>query len=694
MTSDGLFQSLEHAARQSPRAPAVVDTASTICFEDLVVRSGSLCAMFEDVGVEPGDKIAVVLPNSGAFAISAFAVWKRGAVLVPLHVQYLEDELLSYISECEVRAIIATQRMSPTVELIQRRAPAVEHAWLWSPDGKEARYVRGNDHAKQERSTDGPGTDLDLPAITQYSTGSTGWPKRVTRSHRQLLGEVESVSHLMGLGADDRVLGAAPFFHSFGLVNALLCPVLSGACVYPVNDFFPKDIASQIEREQITGFPGVPFMYQLLADDARVADFGRLRYALSAGAPLSRTTAEAFRSKYPIPIRQLYGTTETGVVAIERETGEGVEVSVGVPIPGVSIRILDAGHQPFANGEEGRVAIESRFAASKYDNPKRPADSSFEGSIFFPGDLGYIDPDGRLVLCGRGRGFINVAGNKVDPAEVEAVLKQLPAVSEAVVLGVPDGSAGEKVKAAIVVSAPCTRGDILSHCSMRLADFKRPRSIEFRKELPRSPLGKILRKYLIDDEGGRRPEYVFDPRNGFKAATEELSCVAAKCDLSTLSPFLRTLLITDGTITKNLEAYFWEPIDVELLMHVETRSEPNHSEMGLRTEGQVLQRRIVLRGRFTGSAYAFAETLIACDGLDPEFRRMLVEERKGIGELLRAWRLETYRELLAVERSQAGQWAGYLGLETAARVAIRRYNICHNRRAVIEITEVFPEERF
>jgi len=198
----------------------------------------------------------------------------------------------------------------------------------------------------------------------------------------------------------------------------------------------------------------------------------------------------------------------------------------------------------------------------------------------------------------------------------------------------------------------------------------------------------------MDDDHERRPAYLFDPRSGFRPATDALSNDSVTSSLATLSPVLRTLLVTDGTITKILEAFFWEPIDVELLLHVEAETDRAYPEMGVQVKDPMLRRRIVLRGRFTGSAYVFAETLIASNGFSPIFRRMLVEGRRRIGELIRDGRLETYRELMAVERAQAGQWAGYLGLETTARVAVRQYNICHNGRAMIQIIEVFPEDRF
>jgi chorismate-pyruvate lyase len=507
-------------------------------------------------------------------------------------------------------------------------------------------------------------------------------------------GEVESVCQVMKLGPGDRILGVSPFFHSYGIITGFLCPILSGAQTYTINDFFPKDVAALIKRERITGFPGVPFMYQQLADLSKDADLSSLRYAISAGAPLPPETAATFRSRFGLPIRQHYGTTETGSVSVEPDDpSEQQEMSVGLPFPGVRIQIVDESSHPIEPGEIGNVAISSAFAASEYESPSAPGDSAFRDNLFLPGDLGRINLLGRLVLCGRRRGFINVAGNKVDPAEVEAVLKQIPAVTEAVVLGLPDGAAGEKIKAALVTAEPCSRNEVYAHCSAALADFKRPRIIEFRKELPRSPLGKILRKYLLDEQADE-PRYVFDPRTGFRQATIALSEDPVSSSLATLSPVLRSLLVTDGTITKILEAFFWEPIDIDILKHTEDAAEIDDVEFGIRAGDSILRRRVILRGRFTASSYVFAETVIASEAFSPDFRRLLLEGRKGIGELLRDQQLETYRELVGVERAEAGLWAGYLGIESTAPVAVRQYSIRHNGRSAVKILEVFPEHRF
>lgn len=491
-----LFQSLERITARDPGKIAVVEGNARSTYRQILDRIGTLSTTLVQQGIKPGEYVAVILPNSSDFVVAAFAIWRCGAVLVPLHVRFQEDEIIRYVTDCSVRAIISHSRFGALVQTIQTRQPGVEHAWLFPAGSGDCQYV-GHGPASVA-NTSVPQVEADWPALSQYSTGSTGFSKRITRTHRQLVEEFDTVSKHLQISSADRILGVAPFFHSYGLSNVVLSSLLSGATLYAVSDFFPKDVIKLIETERLTGFPGVPFMYQLLADQRGGGDLSSLRYALAAGAPLPAVTTQNFFSLYQVGIRQLYGSTETGVISIEPAAATaGQDPTVGFPIPGVTVRITDESAQAVPAGTEGQVAVISRYAASRYENLSTKSESYFSEGVFYPGDLGRMEADDRLILSGRKRQFINVAGNKVDPTEIENVLREFPAITEVVVLGVPDGAASEKIKAVIVAREGCTRTDVIAHCK-RLAEFKRPRVIEFRQEIPKSPLGKILRKYLIE----------------------------------------------------------------------------------------------------------------------------------------------------------------------------------------------------
>jgi chorismate-pyruvate lyase len=340
------------------------------------------------------------------------------------------------------------------------------------------------------------------------------------------------------------------------------------------------------------------------------------------------------------------------------------------------------------------VEINSPFAASAYGNTPGNEESYFAGGAFFPGDVGRLSADGELTLCGRHRGFINVGGSKVDPTEVETALRSLPGVTEAVVFGIADAAGGEKIKAVVAAPEGISRLAVRAHCVRYLAEFKHPKIIEIRKELPKSPLGKILRKYLMDESSGGRPEFVFDPRSGFRPAADHATAPAQSPDLATLPPFLRVLAVTDGTVTKSIEAYFWEPVEVEVLAHAHMNSDRDYSDIEILSGEPILRRCVVLRGKITRSAYAVAESILVAERVPAAMRRELIEGTKGIGELLRAGKRETYRELSAVRLADAGEWAIHLGVEKHAAVMIRDYQIHVDGRAAIHIQETFPLLRF
>jgi len=694
--STNLFARLLYIASTDTRAGALSDARSTLTYAEVAGLSATFAAQLADAGVQPLDNVGVLLGNTREFLIAAFGVWKHGAVLVPLNPQLRAPELLKCAIDCHLRALVTATRNASLVQTLKEQGAPVEHVWLCplNFDQWSYRSPAGNrPHGAAKRPPDAQ-AGLARPAVIQYSTGSTGEPRRITRSHVDLIEEFTAVSNVLKITPQERTLGVAPFFHSHGLMNSALLTLLAGGTLHVVQSFLPRDVARLIACERITVFPGVPFMFDLLADLQDRHDFSSIRVALSAGAPLPGKTATAFEERYALRIRQLYGTTETGVISIQTDSCGKDVLSAGKPVTGVSLRIVDDMDNPVAAGTAGRVAITSPFAARGYDKSSGNQESYFAGSVFFPGDIGRLSADGELTLCGRHRGFINVSGNKADPAEIEAVLRNLPGVTDAVVFGVPDDAAGEKIKAVLAAPAGVSRMTVRTHCVRHLAEFKHPKIIEIRKELPKSPLGKILRKYLLDEVSSGAADFVFEPLSGFRPAADHRGVADDPLQLATLPPFLRVLLVTDGTVTKSIEAYFWEPIEVDVLTHAYKASERDYPHIEVVPADPILRRCVILRGKITRTAYAFAASVIAGNRVPADMKHELIEGTKGIGELLRASKKETYRELSGIRRAEAGEWAMHLGVEKTASVLIRDYTIRLDGRAAIQIEEVFPIARF
>jgi long-chain acyl-CoA synthetase len=225
-----------------------------------------------------------------------------------------------------------------------------------------------------------------------------------------------------------------------------------------------------------------------------------MRLCFTAGAALSAGDAERFKARFGVAVYQLYGSTETGAVALSFEITPSDELdpqSVGRPLAHAKIRIFDEAGELLPTGSVGEIGIAAEAATQGYDGNPVATQNSFRAGYFFPGDLGRLDEKGRLTITGRKSLFINAGGNKIDPAEIEGVLAQHGSVKEAVVLGVPSSLGGEMIKAVVVSDREISREELLSHCSQHLAAFKLPKVIEFRAEIPKSPLGKVLRKYLL-----------------------------------------------------------------------------------------------------------------------------------------------------------------------------------------------------
>jgi long-chain acyl-CoA synthetase len=338
-----------------------------------------------------------------------------------------------------------------------------------------------------------------LAALYMYSSGSTGKPKRVTRTHVQLSDERKALAATIHLTESDRILCTVPLYHAHGFCNCLLAALLTGGTLVIVpGEFNPRETLRALSGESITIYPAVPFMFKMLTEVfiKNMPDLRQLRLVFSAGAAMPEQVGQRFEEIYGVPVRQLYGSTETGAISINLAGGAGTETSVGMPLVGYRIDILDESGTPARQGEVGLVAIRSPAMAHQYDGLPEMTAECFVGSYFLPGDMGCKDELGNLYIKGRKKLMINVAGNKVDPLDVEAVIGRHAKVSEVVVVGEADPIYGERVKAVVVANEACEASEIIRYCATRLAEYKVPRQVEFRSDIPRSPLGKILRKYL------------------------------------------------------------------------------------------------------------------------------------------------------------------------------------------------------
>lgn len=443
---------------------------------------------------EPGRRIGLMMPNTAAYVAAFYGIARAGGVIAPLNVRYRTQELVYYLGDTHAAAVV----VPPALESIVAEAVATlaePPAIVVVDDDGGCRVAR----AGAAPGRPAAGTGVSPPLLHQYTSGSTGAPKRVIRTHAQLLFELERLAAVFALDAGDRLLGAAPFTHVNGLVRTMMTSMYVGGTLHPVREFRRREVLELLTRERITYFGAVPSLFVILADTPvrGAVDLASLRTVFSASAPLLPADARRFREKYGHWIRQLYGSTETGTISVNLAPDvEGSLASVGRPLPDVRFDVVDEHGRPVPAGIEGEVRIASPAAVTSYDGNAEATASAFRDGWYWSGDLGRLAPDGSLALTGRTKLLINRGGFKVNPLEVEEAIASHPKVREVAVVGAPSGHGDDVVRAVIVASEPCAVDEIVAHCATRIADYKIPSRIEFRDALPKSDTGKLLRQKL------------------------------------------------------------------------------------------------------------------------------------------------------------------------------------------------------
>ncbi|MEM9008619.1 MAG: class I adenylate-forming enzyme family protein [Cyanobacteria bacterium P01_F01_bin.86] len=511
---------LATAVKEYPQKTAIVHKDLRLSYSDLYKQVSALGRGLSSLGVKQSDCVALLLPNCPEFVISFHAVINLNAVILPLNHLFKEEEINYYITDSHAKVVITdAQRAEMCRRFIAKTDKAIK---LIVIDAKHPSWTHLQDlmlpaeNGGDEATSPNDVTHAAGDAIYQYSSGSTGRPKRVNRSQSNLYHEVTSFAATVNLTPDDNILCLVPLYHAHGLGNCLLAATCNGATLVLLEQPLDKEgapievpfvfrcprVLELIQQEKATILPGVPYIFKALAQTPTKSpvDLSTLRLCFSAGNFLPKDVFDKFWQRFSIPVRQLYGCTEAGSVAIN-VNGEPQETwnSVGRPVNNVEIRIVNDEGLDLPDGEIGEVVIKSQALTSGYHEMPELNQQAFKNGTFLTGDLGKLDEDKQLYITGRKKILIDTGGRKVDPIEIEDLLITHPEVKEAVVVGVKDPDAGEVVKAVIVpkVLGNSEERSISTYCKARLAEFKVPKIIEFRDEIPKSPLGKVLRKELV-----------------------------------------------------------------------------------------------------------------------------------------------------------------------------------------------------
>ena len=328
-------------------------------------------------------------------------------------------------------------------------------------------------------------------ALLKLSSGSTGTPKTAVATDAQLARDGSQIIRGMGIGPDDTQIAAIPLSHSYGFSVLVMPLLLQGTPIVLRESFVPQQLPADARTFDARRFPGVPFMFQYFLDHPPGGGWPRtLQQLVSAGARLPADTVRQFHDRYGVKIHTFYGTTETGGIAFDDEPAPAEDGVIGRPLPGVTISLETDADLPAGTG---RVHVRSGAVADGYlDCPGE----GFENGGFLTGDYGTVDAAGRLTLTGRVSSFVNIAGRKVQPDEVEAVLRSMPHVRDARVLSAPDARRGQQIAACVVADTPMTLFEVRRFCAVHLASHKVPRIVVFLDAIPLTARGKTDRAAL------------------------------------------------------------------------------------------------------------------------------------------------------------------------------------------------------
>ena len=483
---------LERAVASRPERIAVRMDTATLSYAQLHEAARRMSTLLSAAGVGPGDRVGVMLPNVPAFPIAFYGALAAGAVVVPMNPLLKSREVAYYLGDSGAKVVLAWR--DAAAEAAKGAADAgAEVIVAETPD--MAGSLGG--HEPAERVVDRGGDD---DAVILYTSGTTGRPKGAQLTHANLVTNAElSARVVLQNTAEDVVMGCLPLFHVFGLTCGLNASVAAAGTLTLLPRFDPARVLEIIARDQVTIFEGVPTMYAavLHLPDADPAAAATLRVCVSGGASLPAEILRGFEEKFGCMILEGYGLSETSPVAsFNQPDQERKPGSIGTPIEGVEMRLVDDAGQTVTGGEIGEIAIRGHNVMKGYWNkPEATAESMTDG-WFRTGDMARVDEDGYFYIVDRKKELIIRGGYNVYPREIEEALHEHPAVAEVAVVGMPHDSLGEEVGAAVALKpgASASPEELQDFVKGRVAAYKYPRRVWLVDALPKGPTGKILRR--------------------------------------------------------------------------------------------------------------------------------------------------------------------------------------------------------
>ncbi|WP_022655722.1 long-chain fatty acid--CoA ligase [uncultured Desulfovibrio sp.] len=563
-----LYTMLDVAAETYPNRNALIFQNTRITCKSLRERAELFAGALRRIGVKPGRRVAVMLPNLPQTVIAFWGVIKAGAVVVMTNPLYMEKELLENMRDSGAEHMILLDLLWPRVAALRDRLPlrnfivtnvgdALSFPLNWLYRFRQTRQSRESipyDNKNifewktfcksAQRHTEPIADPAHDPAMLQYTGGTTGRPKGVILTHANLGTNCRQVLGIINVTAETHhtFISLLPFFHVYGLTTGLIIPMALAATSLPLPRYVPQDVLRVITRHKATIFPGAPSVYISLLQQKDLAryDLKSIKICVSGSAPLPREIFRRFQEVTGAAILEGYGLTEASPITHINPLGRQGQKknSIGMPLPGTDARIVDmeGGSLPLFPGKMGELVIQGPQVMEGYWRRPDETASALRNGWLYTGDLATMDEDGYFYIVDRKKDMVIVGGYNVYPREVDEVLLEHPKIVEAVTVGISDDVRGEVLKAYVV---PCPgerlgKADIIAWCRSKLAAYKVPRLVEFRKELPKTLVGKVLRRALREEEERKRmPEKPAggaekktsssgaEPRQGAELATRE-----------------------------------------------------------------------------------------------------------------------------------------------------------------------------
>lgn len=533
---------LTHTFEATPEKTAIHFMGKDMTYQELYDSAMKFASYLQGLGIKKGDRVAIMLPNSPQAVIGFYGILYAGGVVVMTNPLYTEREIAYQMKNSGAKAILAMDILYPRISKVLKDTD-LENVIItgikeYLPFPKNMIYPfiqkkqygitvkvehRGSNHLFSEimktATTDVAKTEFDFEkdlALLQYTGGTTGSPKGVMLSHKNLISNATMCDTWLykTKRGEETVLGIIPLFHVYGLTTVLILSVMQGNKMVLLPKFDPETALKTISKQKPTLFPGAPTLYIGLMNhpDIKKYDLSSISACLSGSAPLPVEVQEKFEKITGGRLVEGYGLTETSPVTHSNLVwGDRVKGSIGLPYPDTDCKVFQPGTtEEVPHGEIGEIGIKGPQVMQGYwNNPEATAATIVDGWLM-TGDLGYIDDAGHFFVVDRKKDMIIAGGFNIYPREIEEILYENEAIQECVVAGIPDPYRGETVKAYIVLKEgkSITEEELDAYCREHLAAFKVPRIYEFRTELPKTAVGKILRRSLIDEEKQKLNEAV------------------------------------------------------------------------------------------------------------------------------------------------------------------------------------------